>query len=99
MYLSTRIIQRAGNTISDTFQDAINDPILYNERPDAIWTALQNIYYTSICKDTISDFSNNLISVEDLINKINSVRNGWVKSSGTAFEIFLVEHYNKKFLS
>ena len=85
--------------LRQAFKKSLFNPALENYRPDEIWTNLQTQYYRVELCATLDDFQSCRISPEKLIDKCYSVRNGWVKSSGTAFENFIESHYDPIFQS
>lgn len=85
------------NALCESFEIALTNAILVDFRPDQIWTGLQNVFYKQQLVPAFQRFQANEIDSSDLIQEVLSVRNGWVKSSGSAFENFIEKYFTEQF--
>jgi hypothetical protein len=96
------------DAIKKCFIQALYNTELTAFRPDAIWTVIQNFYYQQRAIPVLKEFVTNLLrsehpetaldgldpsEIDTFIESINSVRNGWVRSSGVALEHAYVDIY------
>ncbi len=85
------------NALCESFEIALTKARLLDFRPDQIWTGLQNVFYRQQLVPAFQRFQVNEIDSSDLIQDVLSVRNGWVKSSGSAFENFIEKYFTAQF--
>lgn len=85
------------NALCESFEMALSRASLVNYRPDQLWTGLQNVFYRQQLVPAFQRFQVNEIDSSDLIQDVLSVRNGWVKSSGSAFENFIEKYFSAQF--
>ena len=75
--------------VAEAFLDLIATKDFSGLRPDQIWTGLNHAYIISRAEPELRKYNAGKIGTAELIEVLQSLRQGWVKSSGTAFEYFI----------
>jgi hypothetical protein len=80
--------------VAEAFLELIEAKRFSGLRPDQIWTGLNHAFIISSAEPELQKYHKGEIGTAELIESLHSLRQGWVKSSGTAFEYFLVKIFD-----
>jgi hypothetical protein len=80
--------------VTHAFLDLIKSSTFSALRPDQIWTGLNHAFIINLAEPELKNYHDGKIGTAELIDKLHSIRQGWAKSSGTAFEYFLVDRFD-----